>query len=131
MSEKLYTIKAVNDEHDTCSRCGRTDLKLVAWLQDNRNFDVLPYGTTCAAKLQKITVKEQKAAEKDVIRAQKAAEKAARFEREQRFESECIDIINAHFSHIKNLPKGANHYFEARKSETALAYFAARKEYGL
>ncbi|MHC4643923.1 MAG: hypothetical protein ACYTBJ_00375 [Planctomycetota bacterium] len=29
---KLYKIIAVNDEVDTCSCCGRTGLKRVAWV---------------------------------------------------------------------------------------------------
>ena len=54
-----YRIMAVNDEEDTCSICGRTNLKQVAWVVEfdadgNAVSDASPVGTTCAAKLARI-----------------------------------------------------------------------------
>ena len=51
-----YRLKAVNSDHDTCSVCGKTDLKKVMWLSelgnDNNDFlDPFPAGTTCGARL--------------------------------------------------------------------------------
>jgi hypothetical protein len=48
-----FKIVAVNDDTDTCSCCGRTNLKRVAWVAtivDGVEFEPAPFGTTCAAK---------------------------------------------------------------------------------
>lgn len=52
----MYNFKGINDEHDTCECCGRTNLKRVVWLapadQDgNDTGDAIPHGTQCAAKV--------------------------------------------------------------------------------
>ena len=39
-------IVAINDEESTCSRCGRTGLKRVAWVSVD-GAEPVPYGTTC------------------------------------------------------------------------------------
>jgi len=52
-TKKTYIIKAVNSDTDTCSCCGRTNLKKVAWVSmvvDGIENDPAPFGTTCAAK---------------------------------------------------------------------------------
>lgn len=62
---RRYSILGINDDESVCSICGKKDLKRVVWLEDTETGgDPFPVGTTCAAKLQKITVTEQKAAEK-------------------------------------------------------------------
>lgn len=53
---KKFALKAINDDYDTCSCCGRDHLKRVAWLvEKGEDGDVLsdpfPVGTTCAAKM--------------------------------------------------------------------------------
>jgi len=50
---KSFKIVAVNDDVDTCSCCGRTELKRVAWVAEvvhGVEMEPAPYGTTCAAK---------------------------------------------------------------------------------
>ena len=44
-------IVALNDECDSCSRCGRTGLKRVAWIATEPGEDPIPYGTTCALRV--------------------------------------------------------------------------------
>jgi hypothetical protein len=51
-----YQLKGVNDEQDTCSLCGRSNLRRVAWLVEldsdgNEVGEVLHYGTDCAGQL--------------------------------------------------------------------------------
>lgn len=50
-----YRCVGVNDEADTCSQCGRTGLRRVAWLvpllDGAADGEVAPFGTTCAAHL--------------------------------------------------------------------------------
>ena len=51
-----FTLLGVNDDHDTCSLCGRTNLKRVAWLapldaDGNEAGEAAPYGTDCAGAL--------------------------------------------------------------------------------
>lgn len=52
---KVYRIKGINDDEDTCHCCGKTNLKRVVWLVEldadgNEIGDAFPYGTTCASK---------------------------------------------------------------------------------
>jgi hypothetical protein len=47
-----FKIVAVNNDTDTCSCCGRTGLKRVAWVAqtiEGIEHDPAPFGTTCAA----------------------------------------------------------------------------------
>lgn len=45
-----YRYHGTNDEADTCSCCGRKNLKRVAWLSEiDGDGEAAPYGTTCAA----------------------------------------------------------------------------------
>jgi len=80
---KLYNILGINDDQDTCDLCGKTGLARVVWLENTETQEVIACGTTCAAKLQKISVKEQKKAEKDFEKEQraKAAAELRPFER--------------------------------------------------
>lgn len=55
-----YIIRGINDDVTECARCGKQHLRRVVWLENTETGDILPYGTTCAAKLQKITTKEQR-----------------------------------------------------------------------
>lgn len=60
MQVKKYGLKAINDEAETCSICGKVHLKRVMWIveldQDGNPIgDVFNCGTTCGAKLLKIT----------------------------------------------------------------------------
>jgi len=49
IKQKLYGI---NDDHDTCAECGKTNLKRVMWIGLNdASVDPAPYGTTCGARL--------------------------------------------------------------------------------
>ena len=46
--EKTFTIVAVSQDHDTCERCGKTNLKRVVVLE-SPDGEFVRYGTTCAA----------------------------------------------------------------------------------
>ena len=50
-----YRLVSINDDEDTCARCGRTNLAKVVWLAeldgDGNIGDVRPYGVDCAARL--------------------------------------------------------------------------------
>ena len=50
-----YIIKGTNEDEDTCSHCGRTNLKRVTWLAvldaDGNEQQVAHYGVDCAARL--------------------------------------------------------------------------------
>lgn len=56
MSNPTHTLKGVNDEADTCSACGRTNLRRVAWLvaldaDGNEDGEAVAYGTDCAGRI--------------------------------------------------------------------------------
>ena len=50
-----YTVVGINDDEDTCSHCGRTNLKRVVWLaahdDDGNVISTSFYGVDCAARL--------------------------------------------------------------------------------
>lgn len=53
-----YRITAINDEYDTCSLCGKPNLKKVAWVVEIDNdgnviSDAQPVGMDCAGKMLK------------------------------------------------------------------------------
>jgi len=54
-----YKVMGVNNDHDTCSCCGRTGLKRVVWLArvdvDGFVGTPEPVGTSCAAMLLRCT----------------------------------------------------------------------------
>ena len=62
-----HIIKGINDDTDTCSCCGKTDLKLVVWIAEIINGveqDPAAVGTTCATRVMrgrggKVSKKEQ------------------------------------------------------------------------
>ena len=64
---KLWRIKGINDEQDSCDCCGKKNLKKVVWRENTETLEIVALGTTCAARRQKITVKEQKTDEKSFI----------------------------------------------------------------
>ena len=50
-----YILKGINSDTETCSKCGKTGLKRVMWLErtdadGNGTGDIDAYGTTCGAK---------------------------------------------------------------------------------
>lgn len=54
--ETTYRLLGVNSDHDTCTACGRTGLKRVAWLvaldaDGNEDGDAAAFGTDCAGKV--------------------------------------------------------------------------------
>ena len=73
---KRYKILGINDDQEHCDLCGKKHLKRVVWIEDQETFQVFATGTTCAAKLQKISVKDQKALEKQFEIDRKASIKA-------------------------------------------------------
>lgn len=64
----MWTVKAINDDQATCEICGKEDLKRVVWLENSETQEIIAAGTTCAAKLQKIKVSEQKKKENDFLK---------------------------------------------------------------
>ena len=69
MSSAKYIIVGIDDEQDSCDCCGKTGLKRVVRLMDVEGY-VVAYGTTCAAKARKVSVRMQKADEKSFERKQ-------------------------------------------------------------
>lgn len=74
--EHRYRYHGTDDSCDTCSCCGRSNLKRVAWLSLADGGEPLPYGTTCAALMmlgRRVPAGEAKAlietAERDEVRA--------------------------------------------------------------
>jgi hypothetical protein len=61
---KKYKIVGINDEQESCDCCGKTGLKKVVWLEEIETGSVRAFGTTCAAKAQGFTVKQQTSLEK-------------------------------------------------------------------
>lgn len=56
MATTTHRLLGVNDEADTCSQCGRRNLKRVAWLAEldadgNIAGDAAPFGTDCAGAI--------------------------------------------------------------------------------
>jgi hypothetical protein len=49
MSEITLKLYGINDDSDTCSECGKTNLKRVMWI-GSEDTDPAPYGTTCGAR---------------------------------------------------------------------------------
>ena len=52
---KQYKLRGINDDHNTCEVCGKTNLKKVMWIsevtQDGETLDPFAAGTTCGANL--------------------------------------------------------------------------------
>ena len=60
---KRYGLKAINDEASECQVCNKTNLKRVMWIVEldtdgNAIGDVFNCGTTCGAKMLKITTSQ-------------------------------------------------------------------------
>lgn len=85
-----YTVNGTTDERDACDCCGKSGLKITVCLTDNESGELVWFGTTCAAKAMKITVKEVrervsaaeavKAEERRVARDKERRESQARWE---------------------------------------------------
>lgn len=74
MSAKRFTIVAINDETDTCSECGKTNLKKVAWIVDSLgDGEAVAVGVDCAARMLQWTEKSAparvKRAERELVAA--------------------------------------------------------------
>ena len=64
----MWKVIGINDDQSTCDVCGKEELKRVVWLENCETQSVVATGTTCAAKLQKIKVSEQKKKENDFVK---------------------------------------------------------------
>jgi len=109
----LWKILGINDDQSTCDLCGKSELKRVVWLENTETQEVMALGTTCAAKMQKITVKVQKANEKDFFKEQKAniREEIKPYVREYQSVIDnapdnigSIESYRARIAHIRNHP---------------------------
>ena len=71
MSKKQqYKLMGVNSDEDTCSCCGKTNLKRVMWLMEldeegNANGEVFPMGTTCGQKKMGISAGDIASADRE------------------------------------------------------------------
>jgi hypothetical protein len=73
-------VRGINNDHDTCSHCGKTGLKRVVWCEyldaeGNGTGDVEPIGTSCAARLLRTTTTR-------VTRSAEAADREAERQRQ-------------------------------------------------
>jgi len=68
MTTPRYVVIAINDEQDTCDCCGKKGLKRVVWLHDTIADAEVAYGTTCAARANKWTVKDQNKAIRNFVK---------------------------------------------------------------
>lgn len=60
LMKPAYQVMGINDDESYCSCCGKTGLKRVVWLatldgDGNVDGQAVPFGTTCAAYLLRIT----------------------------------------------------------------------------
>jgi hypothetical protein len=73
---KSFKILGTNGDHDTCSLCGRTELRRVVWMAevdaDGSVGSPEPVGTSCAARLMKCTATkvDRMATDADLAREQ-------------------------------------------------------------
>ena len=60
---KQYKLRGINDDHNTCEVCGKTNLKKVMWLseitKDGEVLDPFAAGTTCGSKMLGISGSKQ------------------------------------------------------------------------
>lgn len=73
-----FTLKGINNDVETCEKCGKTGLKRVMWLEvldeeGNGTGSVIPMGTCCGAKA--LGFKGQYKSVEQVAEAFKAQEK--------------------------------------------------------
>ena len=78
----MKQVIAINDDTDTCSCCGRTNLKRVVWIRDNVESDPTAYGTGCAATAMGFARKAGATMDwkYQVVRTAAAAAEAIKFE---------------------------------------------------
>lgn len=80
---KQYKLRGINDDHNTCEVCGKTNLKKVMWLseiaEDGNILDPFAAGTTCGSRMlgigsglgkARISAKVQEFARKQISQAQ-------------------------------------------------------------
>lgn len=72
----MYTIEGITDERDSCDCCGKTNLKRTVVLR-TEDGEFVFFGTTCAARAMKRTVKEVKAGIKSAEDRKREIERAA------------------------------------------------------
>ena len=68
---RQYKLKGINDDHDTCEICGKTELKRVMWLVEvsedgDEITEAFPAGLICGAKLLGIKSKNEAKVSKKV-----------------------------------------------------------------
>jgi hypothetical protein len=85
---KRFTYVGTSDEVDACDCCGKSDLKSTVAIQDNDSGETLYFGTTCAARALKQTVKEVKAG---TAAADRAKAEAARKVQQAKYDAEMKD----------------------------------------
>jgi len=73
-----YTFLGTSDEVDACDCCGKSDLKRTVAILDNDGGETLYFGTTCAARTLKATVKDVKAGTAAADRAKAEAKAEAK-----------------------------------------------------
>jgi hypothetical protein len=68
---KEWKVLGINSDETVCDVCGKENLKRVVWLQSSETGETVKAGTTCAALLQKITVKQEIKQEKEWFESQR------------------------------------------------------------
>lgn len=90
----MAQVLGITDERTSCDCCGKSDLKRTVALQFG-DADPVFYGTTCAARALKWSVKEVQQAVRDVADAKSRAEQAARNAEHERRMAEWDAWLNA------------------------------------
>lgn len=108
---KIIEVQQI--ENFVCEFCQKKELKNVVTMYNEETGEQLHVGTSCAAKLQKISTKEQKQNEKEFLHQQRVAlyqrQLAARNELFNSEENKKLDLVNNQF------PIGSIHYDERIK----------------
>jgi hypothetical protein len=119
-----YTVQGITDERESCDCCGRTGLKRVVVLLDAETDDFVYFGTTCAARAKKVSVKAVKAdiktAESKARAAREAVRRAAYEARQARWVAHLVELTGGIFDN-----RGVPDIF--RMIEAAGGYSAAHE----
>lgn len=77
-TRRHYKVLGTTEDGDGCHCCGRTNLKVYVAMEPVEGGPVVLFGTTCAAKMEKVTVKEIRDEVKAVEAAAREAARQAR-----------------------------------------------------
>lgn len=78
MNERLYRVLGTTEDYSGCDCCGRTNLKVYVALEPTEGGPTVYFGTTCAAKAERLPAATIKAEARTADQERRAAEHAAR-----------------------------------------------------